>query len=269
MLIALLAISIALYTLSAVQMLRSFSAHANLASATALVWQRWLPLVALLSHAALILLQLQRDHFDHLNIASSLSVVAWLLALFSVLRGQRASSLLLRPVVFLFAAVSVILMVATPVDWGAAIAPRSALIAHIVLSLLAYGVLLLATLYAIQLLYLTRILKQRKANSLARHLPPLLSVEHYFFRLISAGTFLLAAAIASGFIFLDDMLAQGQAHKTVLSSIALALYLSIVIVHKFRGVRGRAIVVSAVVASIILTLGYFGSRFVKDVILAV
>jgi len=265
MLIALLIIASSAYAASALLVLRQL-ANGNTTSTMSV---KILPWVAIVSHVYILWLQLKADHFDHLNMATSFSVVAALLAVFSTIRGTRPGSLLLRPVIYLFAALGVVLVIIAPVDWGATLSSRNGLIVHIVLSLVAYGVLVLATLYAIQLLYLTRVLKQRRANALARYLPPLMSVEHYFFRLLAAGTLLLITALLTGFIFLDDMLTQGQAHKTILSMLAAALYAALVIAHKFRGVRGKFIVVGSIVASIILTLAYFGSRFVKDVILSI
>ncbi|RUO78866.1 ABC transporter permease [Idiomarina tyrosinivorans] len=251
------------YSASAINTLRALANSrvddSKLASITAIV--------GFAAHAALLYWHLQRDQFDHLNVAISLSVVAWLLAGLTLIRGHRHSGLLLRPVIYLFAALSAILVVFTPVSWGANIASVHGLVIHIVLSLLAYGVLALATLYAVQLNYLNKVLKQRKSTAIANYLPPLLTVERYFFRLLSAGTGLLALAIISGFVFLDDLFAQGQAHKTILSLIAFATYAGIVLLHKFSGARGRVVVSGTVIAGLILTLAYFGSRFVKDVIL--
>lgn len=272
MLVLTLIITILLYLASAYALLHRFAAGPAPEHQYAFFSDRFqrygLPALALLSHATIIGMQLQSDHFDHLNLASSFSIVAWLLAGLTLFRNKSAG-LLLRPVIYLLAAIAALLMVLAPVDWGATLSNQRGLVIHIVLSLLAYGVLLLATLYAVQLLYLTRLLKQRKASVLSRYLPPLMTVEHYFFRLISSGTILLLVAIVTGFIFLDDMFAQGQAHKTILSLVALAIYALIVIIHKVNGVRGRVVVISTLIASVILTLAYFGSRFVKDVLLTI
>lgn len=227
-----------------------------------------LAVLGLLAHGGLLFYLLQADQFDHLNIASSLSTVAWLLALLSTLRGNKAGSLLLRPVILLFAALSTLLLALAPVDWGANLDNKHGLVIHIVLSLVAYGVLALATLYALQLMYLNSVLKARKANVLANYLPPLLTVETYFFRLLTTGCVLLAFAIISGFAFLDNMLAQAQIHKTVLSILAFVIYAVVLIRHRWRGDRGKAVVITTVIAGFILTLAYFGSRFVKDILLS-
>ncbi|RUO60566.1 cytochrome C assembly family protein [Pseudidiomarina insulisalsae] len=259
----LLALTLILYFASAGMLWRQL---ASVGSLRATSW--WLAVAAVISHGALLTCYLATDGFDHLNVASSLSTVAFLLALFSLVRVQRNSGLILRPVIYVFAAVSCIILLASPANWGATIANTHGLVIHIVLSLLAYAILMLATLYAVQLLYLNYLLKNHRMNALSSYLPPLMVVEKYFFRLLSTGTLLLFIAIGSGYVFLDDMFAQGQAHKTLLSSVAAIIYAAIVVLHRLHGVRGRALVVASVIASLLLSLGYFGSRFVRDVMLS-
>ncbi|MDX1706111.1 inner membrane protein YpjD [Pseudidiomarina sp.] len=259
----LLLITLLLYLASALVLWRRLAHRTG-----PLVWQQLLPFAAVLSHGLLLWQYLGADDFDHLNITSSLSCVAFFLALLSLVRQNKSGGLLLRPVIYLFAAVTSVLLLISPVSWGAQLDNDYGLAIHIVLSLIAYAVLLLATLYAVQLLYLTYLLKQHKINAVASYLPPLMTVERYFFRLVSTGTLMLIAALVSGFVFLDNMFIQGQSHKTILSSIAAIIYLAVVYLHGVRGIRGRSLVIASVVASVILTLAYFGSRFVKDVLLA-
>ncbi|OZB05485.1 MAG: ABC transporter permease [Idiomarina sp. 34-48-12] len=269
----LLLLSVAFYLLSAILLWRNL-VQAKPASWTLLV----VPLLAIASHLAVLWGYLRTDHFDHLNITTSLSTVlnittslstvALLLASLTLLRNRRAGGLLLSPIIYVFAAVSIILMVVSPANWGAQLSEANGLVVHILLSLLAYAVLMLATLYAVQLLYLNYVLKHHRSQALTGYLPPLMTVERYFFRLLSAGTVLLAIAIVSGFIFLNDMFAQGQAHKTILSLAAFVLYASVLFMHQVKRARGKTLVTTSVIASVILSLAYFGSRFVKDIILS-
>lgn len=258
----LLVIAVTLYLVAAVTMWRQLGRNAQLPK-----WFIALPIVAVILHAWIQWEHWRFDGFDHINITFSLSAVALLLVILAIARGTKPGGMLLRPVVYLFAAVSVILMNFSPVNWGAEFNLSSGLLVHVVLSLCAYAILMLATLYAIQILYVSYVLKHHKAQATASYLPPLMTAERYFFRLLSTGTFVLVIAIISGFVFLQDMFAQGQSHKTVLSTLAALIYVVIVFLHGARGVRGRAMVIASVVASSILTLAYFGSRFVKDVLL--
>ncbi|WP_404399000.1 inner membrane protein YpjD [Idiomarina loihiensis] len=224
--------------------------------------------LAVAAHGWLIIIELAGDDFDHINISSSLAIVAFLIAALTVVKNNQASNLFLKPVIYLFSALTTLLLVFIPVNWGADISVGHGLVFHITLSLVAYGILALATLYALQTSYLNRVLKNRKGHILLSKLPPLMTVEKYFFNLLALGTFVLFLALGSGFLFLDDMLAQQQAHKTILTSVAALLYLLAVVLHRTSGLRGRIIVVITVLASTLLTLGYFGSRFVKDFLLS-
>lgn len=232
-------------------------------------WPLWVvPFAAVVVHFALLWNYLQSDQFDHLNLASSLSSVALLLAALTLFRKRRSGGLLLSPIIYLFAAVTLLVVQLSPANWGPQLSGGVGLVVHVVLSLVAYAVLMLATLYAIQLLYLNHVLKNHQSRVLAGYLPPLMVVERYFFRVLTSGTLLLAVSIISGFVFLDNMLAQGQAHKTILSLIAFVLYAIVISMHQVLHMRGRPLVITSVIASFILSLAYFGSRFVKDVLLS-
>ena len=260
---ALLSATLVLYVASALFMLQQvFRPRSPL---TIVSWVS--AILALICHGGLIYMRLA-DEFDHLNVSSSLSIVAWLIALLSLFRVKQSNSLLLKPVIYLFAALSALLLVLTPADLGAYIGFGHGLVIHIVLSLVAYGVLALATLYAIQASYINYLLKTKKTSGLFKQLPPLMNIERYFFRLLSAGTLLLILAIASGFAFLDDMFAQNQAHKTILAMAAALVYIVTYVAHKATGLRGKPVMVLSILGTVLLTLGYFGSRFVKDIILS-
>ena len=261
---ALLSATLVLYVASALFMLQQvFRPRSPL---TIVSWVS--AILALICHGGLIYMRLASDEFDHLNVSSSLSIVAWLIALLSLFRVKQSNSLLLKPVIYLFAALSALLLVLTPADLGAYIGFGHGLVIHIVLSLVAYGVLALATLYAIQASYINYLLKTKKTSGLFKQLPPLMNIERYFFRSLSAGTLLLILAIASGFAFLDDMFAQNQAHKTILAMAAALVYIVTYVAHKATGLRGKPVMVLSILGTVLLTLGYFGSRFVKDIILS-
>ena len=141
------------------------------------------------------------------------------------------------------------------------------LLLHIGLALMAYSVLMIAGLFALQLACLDRQLKSRKISQLPS-MPPLMTVEKRLFQLISAGLFLLTLSIASGLFFLEDMFAQGKSHKAILSILAWCVYVLLLWGHHTRGWRGRRVITLSLVGSVILTLAYFGSRFVKEVLLS-
>lgn len=138
---------------------------------------------------------------------------------------------------------------------------------HITLSLLAYCVLIIATLYAIQFQYISNKLKSKDLTVVSNNFPPLMQVERQQFQLLMIGTVLLSLALLTGFVYLDNMFSKSLAHKTVLSLVAWVLYVSLVLGHHFRGWRGKSAVLTTIIGAFLLTLAYFGSRFVREFIL--
>ena len=62
-------------------------------------------------------------------------------------------------------------------------------------------------------------------------------------------------------------LAKENAHKTLLSLLALGVYCIILWGHFQKGWRGRKVTWFAVAGATLLTLAYFGSRFVREFII--
>ncbi|RUO40522.1 ABC transporter permease [Aliidiomarina taiwanensis] len=223
---------------------------------------------AVVVHTTLLTALLAERGLNHLSFLIVLSIIALLLGIFSVSRGRQLASLMLRPAIFGFAIVSILLLMLIPERSHMQYAMSIGLTVHIILSLLAFSLLVLASLYAGQVLFLNKVLKERSARALDAHLPPLLAVEQYFFRLLTAGTLVLTCAIVAGVLFVDGLFAATQLHKTILSFVAWLCFGGIVIAHYVRGLRGKPIILLTLTASSLLTLAYFGSRFVRDILLS-
>ncbi|MEX0900249.1 MAG: cytochrome c biogenesis protein CcsA [Gammaproteobacteria bacterium] len=139
--------------------------------------------------------------------------------------------------------------------------------AHILLSLLAYSLLAVAAVQALVLAVQDRQLRRHRPGGWVRALPPLEAMESLLFRLIAAGFVLLGCALATGFAFVDDLLAQHLVHKTVLSAFAWVLFGILLWGRWRRGWRGRTALRWTLSAFVLLALGYFGSKFVLELIL--
>lgn len=138
---------------------------------------------------------------------------------------------------------------------------------HVLLSLLAYSLLLLAAVQAVLLSIQERHLHNRRPGGFVRLLPPLQTMESLLFEMIGAGFFLLGLALISGFVFLEDMLAQHLLHKTVLSIISWLVFAAL-LWGRFRfGWRGRTAIKWTLSGFGLLMLAYFGSKAVLELIL--
>ena len=205
---------------------------------------------------------------QNMSIMNVASLVGWLISATMLVASFSLPNTILLPVVYGFTALVVIL---NPVLMDMHIMHydlQPALLIHIGLALLAYACLSIAFLYALQLAYINLRLKEKKASLLHSSLPPLMAVETILFKLLLVGTVLLTLSLISGFMFLENMFAKEQAHKTVLSLLAWLIYGVILFGHAKFGWRGKPVISATIVGSVLLTLAYFGSRFVREVILS-
>ena len=138
---------------------------------------------------------------------------------------------------------------------------------HAGLALLAYATLALSALLATMLWAQERALRQRRMTTALRALPPLIQLEMLLFRSLGAGFALLTLALLSGALFVEDMLAQHLAHKTVLSALAWLIFGGLLFGRWRYGWRGRRAVRLTLLAMCLLALAFFGSKFVLEILL--
>lgn len=141
------------------------------------------------------------------------------------------------------------------------------LASHVVLSILAYSLLTIATLQALLLAYQNHQLKHKLAGGKVRLLPPLQTMESLLFELLWAGEILLTLSIISGIWFLDDIFAQHLAHKTVFSIAAWVIYALLLWGRHQLGWRGYTAIRWALGGFASLMLAYFGTKLVLEIIL--
>jgi ABC-type uncharacterized transport system permease subunit len=138
---------------------------------------------------------------------------------------------------------------------------------HILTSILAFSLLTIAAVQAILLAIQEYQLKQHPPSHFSLLLPSLLTMEALLFQLITAGVSVLTISLGTGFLFLHNLFAQHLAHKTILSLLAWGIFCAILIGRKLYGWRGRVAVNWILAGFLLLLLGYFGSKFVLELIL--
>ena len=150
----------------------------------------------------------------------------------------------------------------TPVEYSIGIQT------HIISSIIAFSILCLAAVQAIILLVQERHLKQHTAAGILRALPSLRENEFILFQTIVLGVLVLTIALATGFIFLDDIFAQHLVHKTVLSILAWIVFVILLWGRAQFGWRGPTAVRWTLGGFSFLILAFFGSKFVLELILS-
>lgn len=242
------------------------------AGAGYLAWRdsRWLPwtaAAALALHAAALSGQLLHDSGLHIGVTEALSLFAWqsamLLWAFSWREPVSVNGLAIYPLAGLSAAC--VAAWPSPVDDVDVLSWKISL--HILISLLAAGVLTLAAVQAVALAIQERLLRNHAIASRSGHLPPLQLMERLLFQMVAVGFGLLSLTLLTGLWFIDDWMAQHLAHKTILSIIAWMVF-GVLLWGRWRyGWRGRIAIRWALSGYGLLTLAYFGTKIILEQVL--
>ena len=141
---------------------------------------------------------------------------------------------------------------------------------HIIGAGLAYALLSLALAQAILLHFYDRGLKQKRNVGLFRSFPPILTMEKILFQLVYLGFGLLTLTLLSGALSSGQMFGQAFLfnHHTILSLLAWISLAALVLGRLVLGWRGRTAVLWTGAGFFLVAVGYFGTRFVLEVLLA-
>lgn len=223
--------------------------------------------VALLAHTLLITHSYGVNHAlanDFFNMLSLVFLVISALFFFAAVTQPIET---LAIIVFPFTSIAVLLNIGNAFPATPPVVFNGPLQTHIILSILSYSLLTVAAFQAIMLSFQEKQLHNRQTGKLIISLPPLQLMENLLFQVLSLGVFLLTFALATGFIFLDDIFAQHLVHKTVLSILAWLLFATLLWGRHFLGWRGQKAVKWTYSAYFALMLAYFGSKFVLQLVL--
>ncbi len=138
---------------------------------------------------------------------------------------------------------------------------------HVVLSLLAYSILIIAGIQAILLYMQNKQLKSHNTSGLVKSLPPLQTMDALLFEMIWIGMILLTAAFVIGWPYITDIKEQHLLHKTALSIMSWVVYATLLFGRFNFGWRGITASRWTLVGTGFLILAYFGSKFVLELVL--
>ena len=138
---------------------------------------------------------------------------------------------------------------------------------HIISSVIAFGVLSIAGVYAVFVTLIDHLLRQHSYNKFVQTLPALDTLEELLFHLITVGFVILTVALGTGMVFVNDLFGQHLAHKTLLSIFAWLVFALLLWGRWKKGWRGRVAVHMTLVGIALLLLAYFGSKLILEVLL--
>lgn len=214
---------------------------------------------------------LYRGIFSHagLNLAffNALSLAAWTVVASLLISSLSKPIENLGLVILPLAAIAVLLDLLYPSVSFMSEDASWVLKLHVLLSMLAYSLLTLASAQALLLAVQDHYLRKRRPGGFIRVLPPLMTMEALLFEMIGIGFVLLTLALLSGFAFLENMFAQHLVHKTVLSVVAWMVFGGLLLGRRAWGWRGRKAIIWTLSGFLLLILAYFGSKLVLELIL--
>lgn len=221
-------------------------------------------LLAWALHAALLAWDLLHGQ-PHFGFAQALSITVWLVLTAYVVESRLYPQMRARWALAGFGAVTVLLSVLFP---GAALpATTSPLLPlHWALGIAAYGLMAAAVVHGWMMNRLERQMRQRRPARPDEGGVPLLTLERLMFRFIGAGFVLLTLTMLVG-LFFGGGGAWRWDHKRVFTLLSWLVFAVLLAGRWWLGWRGRRAVHMLYAGSVLLLLGYAGSRFVLEVLL--
>lgn len=225
--------------------------------------------LACVFHFAALQPLLLNEHGLWLGFFNAASLIALFIVMLVLLCMKRlALNLVLAPTQLL-AALTVASAAFFPDGQSQPINEAPGILAHILLSILAYGVISIAVVQSAVLLLQDQQLRKRPVSNWVRNFPPLQTMESLLFSYLWAGWILLSLSLLTGWIFLDNLFAQHMVHKTFFSCLAWLIFAVLLWGRHQLGWRGNKAIRLTMVGFFLLMLAYFGSKLVREFILMV
>lgn len=238
---------------------------ASLPAATAL----WLLAAALLLHGWVAWRDVATPEGLDLSFANAVSVVAGLVAAVTWMAGLLATLPGIATVVLPVAAGASLLPALLTNPHRFAYGGEALAAAHVAVALISYAMFLVAALEALVLIGVEKRLRRHLPDPGSAALPPLLTLEHFLFRLVAAGFVLLTLTLASGMLFTEQLFGKPLmfTHKTVFSVLGWLTFGALLFGRWRYGWRGRVALRWIIAGTVFVFLAYLGSKFVLEVLL--
>ena len=233
-------------------------------------WQTYgIAVVGLAAHTAELTSELLVEGMLQMSLLNSISVCVWMTI--SVILISSLTKPIHNLFTFFMPAGAIFLLIGVVAPQLASPKTYSAgMLVHIFVSLLAYSVIIIATLQAILVNVQSNHLHRHELdNRLTSILPPLQSMERLMFEWLMIGFILLTASIVTGGLYVENMLAQHLAHKTVLTLISWGFFATLIFGHFYLGWRGQYASRLIYLGFGFLLIAFLGSKFVLEYLVKV
>ena len=223
-------------------------------------------LLTLVTHASLIY---QHSFITGLDwgVFHALSIFAWIVSTLFLVVSCLSRTVILSVVIYPLSALLIFVVLLWPNFHKVIGVDLMSFNLHLFASLLAYALLSMAALFACFVCIQDRFLLHHKYLNMLRFLPGILKNEAIMFTLLYLGFFLLSISVVTGMLIFDDLFQQKLVHKTFFVLLSWCLTALIILLRLMKGIRGFFVSALVCVAFSLLLIGYFGSKFVIEIIL--
>ena len=205
----------------------------------------------------------------HLGVGEAVSLLAWLTVLIYWITSWFFRMEGLQAPLMWMAGLGVAMGALLPYTHQSDLQATPLLTVHIVISLIAYSMFLLAALLAGLMLWVDKRLHTRQLATLPTRLPPLLALETLLFQLLSVAFLLLTVTVFTGVTFSEQIFGMPFAftHKSVFSMVSWVVFALLLFGRSRYGWRGRGAARWTLAGMGTLMLAYLGSKIVLELFL--
>jgi ABC-type uncharacterized transport system permease subunit len=222
---------------------------------------------ALLLHGLVLYQLIVTGHGLNMGFYNALSLVSWVIALLVIMTTLVKPTENLAMVILPVTALALLLQYMLPSERIVTGTSSFGLDLHIIFSIAAYSLLSIAALQSVILAFQEHQLRSKHPVKVMRVMPPMQTMEELLVQLLWTGFFLLSLGLATGLMFIHNMLDQHLAHKTILSLLAWLFFGLLLFGRTTWGWRGKYLVRFTLGGFLLLMLAYFGSKLVLELIL--
>ncbi len=201
-----------------------------------------------------------------LGFSNAWALISWFIALVVMLISVRKPIENLLVIIFPLAAFGIIVLLFSTRHHIPADSIPMGIKIHILLSIVAYSLLTIASFQAALLAFQEHELSHRRPALIMKILPPMQVMENTMIRIIVVGFFMLSLSLVTGFMFVHDIFAQHLMHKTILSALSWFVFALLLWGRWQMGWRGQKLIRWTLGGFLMLMLAFFGTKLILELI---
>ena len=220
--------------------------------------------LAIISHATSLYLLVHTQDGTNLSIFNSASIVALIISTIIIMGSRLGSISTTALVAFPLSSIFIIFSINYPLE-NSFISNNLGIKMHIAFSFLAYSFFSVSIIQAFFLLITEHRLKTHRP--IMNLLPPLRLIEDLMFFSTIIAFILLTGGLFIGIISIENIFEQHLTHKIFFSILAWLIFLVLLIGRIKYQLRGKKAAYLMIGGFIFLATGFFGSKFVLEILL--